>query len=70
MHRKDLRYESGLIEAIWVGECPACGATVRVNHPAQARSWESAHSRCGCGRPLVPDETGRGWRPRRGTPVG
>jgi len=66
VRRNDQRYESGLVERVWVGECRSCGAQVRVHTAAQARSWEAAHGRTGCGRDLVLDETGRGWRPRRG----
>jgi len=54
------------VEKVWVGECPRCGEQVRAHNAAQAHAWEIAHSRAGCGRTLVPDETGRGWRPQRG----
>jgi hypothetical protein len=66
VRRNDLRYESGLVEKVWVGECARCGEQVRAHNAAQAHAWEIAHSRAGCGRTLVPDETGRGWRPQRG----
>ncbi|RTL69504.1 MAG: hypothetical protein EKK42_05100 [Pseudonocardiaceae bacterium] len=66
MRSQDQRYESGLVERVWIGECPRCGAQVRVHHPTQAQGWETVHARSGCGRALVPDESGRGWRPRDG----
>ncbi|GJF02446.1 hypothetical protein [Pseudonocardia sp. D17] len=63
MRRQDQKYESGLVERMWLGECTRCGARVHVHRREQAKAWEVAHAQCGCGRTLVPDESGRGWVP-------
>lgn len=57
------RHRSGLVEMKWIGECPRCGAQVVDAHENLARAWEVAHATYGCSRPLVLDESGRGWRP-------
>jgi hypothetical protein len=54
-------YPSGLVETTWLAECGLCRAEVRIVREDLARSWERAHAHFGCMRPLVPDESGRGW---------
>jgi len=61
MRRVEDRYQSGLVNVQWIGECPACSAHTRVAGEALARQWETAHAQYGCGHRLVRDETGRGW---------
>ena len=63
MRRVEDRYQSGLVNVQWIGECPACSAHARVAGEALARQWETAHAHYGCGHRLVRDETGRGWMP-------
>ena len=63
MRRVEDRYQSGLVNVQWIGECPACSAHARVAGEALTRQWETAHAHYGCGHRLVRDETGRGWMP-------
>lgn len=55
------RHPSGLVSVEWIAQCAVCGATATLRREALAHSWELAHQRYGCARPLRLDESGRGW---------
>jgi Fe-S cluster biogenesis protein NfuA len=44
VRRVEDRYQSGLVDVLWIGECRACSAHVRVAREALARQWETAHA--------------------------
>lgn len=60
--RHDVRtYSSGLVEHMWIAECPICHTRQEVAREFLARMWEETHRQRGCRRKLVHDESGRGW---------
>jgi hypothetical protein len=61
MRRNDHMYPSGLVETTWIAECGTCQAAVSLTRVDLARAWEHSHAQHGCMRPLIPDESGRGW---------